>query len=167
MLIDTLAATDPEVNVYTWYAPDHSAGFWYRRMAHETAVHRVDIELSQGPPSPIATDLAVDGLDEVLGPIMCGLEPAGFRENGQIVLLLMSDAGTQRRLLLGEGEGEPGWVLAEGGADGADATITCISAAASNLDLWAWGRLPADVLEVDGDASVVNWIREMVRQGTQ
>lgn len=41
--------------------------FWPRRQAHETTVHRYDAEAARGgTPSPIAPDLAVDGLDELL-----------------------------------------------------------------------------------------------------
>lgn len=41
--------------------------FWIRRMAHETAMHRIDADLAvQRPPTPIPTELAVDGVDELL-----------------------------------------------------------------------------------------------------
>jgi len=159
MLINTLAATDPSIRVYSWYPPDQSTGFWYRRMAHETAVHRTDVELAHGAPSPLPPDLAADGIDEVLGPIFCGQEPAGFREDGRTVRLIMPDAGAELHLLLGTGEREPGWVLADGAAD---EPVASISAPASDLDLWAWGRQPADVLKIEGDMSVVQWIREVV-----
>ncbi|MFI5067457.1 MAG: maleylpyruvate isomerase family mycothiol-dependent enzyme [Streptosporangiales bacterium] len=42
------------------------AGFWARRMAHETAVHRADAEITVGVPPVIAGDLAADGIDEWL-----------------------------------------------------------------------------------------------------
>jgi uncharacterized protein (TIGR03083 family) len=44
-----------------------TVGFWIRRMAHETSIHRIDAELAAGAPvAPIPEDLAVDGLDELL-----------------------------------------------------------------------------------------------------
>lgn len=33
-----------------WYGPDQSVGFWIRRMAQETVVHRIDAELATGRP---------------------------------------------------------------------------------------------------------------------
>src|SRR4051794_10383871 len=42
-LLDVLSSTDPSTPVWTWSEP-HDAGFVIRRMAHETAVHRVDAE---------------------------------------------------------------------------------------------------------------------------
>ncbi|MFC7714563.1 maleylpyruvate isomerase family mycothiol-dependent enzyme [Nonomuraea recticatena] len=51
----------------TWFEPDQSVGFWIRRMAHESVIHRVDAELAAGlPVTPIPADLAADGVDEVL-----------------------------------------------------------------------------------------------------
>jgi uncharacterized protein (TIGR03083 family) len=58
-----LAADDP---AWTWWEPDQTAGFWQRRLALETAIHRVDVEAAVGEPTPIPDDLAVDGIDEVL-----------------------------------------------------------------------------------------------------
>lgn len=43
------------------------ASFWARRMAHETAVHRADVELAAGRQPEFAPDLAADGIDEWLG----------------------------------------------------------------------------------------------------
>src|SRR5216683_548632 len=43
------------------------AGFWARRMAHETAVHRADAELTAGLDVELAPDLAADAIDEWLG----------------------------------------------------------------------------------------------------
>jgi uncharacterized protein (TIGR03083 family) len=42
------------------------AGYWARRMAHETAVHRADAEIAFGRQPVIAADVAADGIDEWL-----------------------------------------------------------------------------------------------------
>jgi uncharacterized protein (TIGR03083 family) len=42
------------------------AGFWPRRQLHETTIHLVDLELASGRPAAIASDVAADGVDEVL-----------------------------------------------------------------------------------------------------
>jgi uncharacterized protein (TIGR03083 family) len=77
------AAHKPEEPAATWYEPDQTVGFWIRRMAHETVIHRVDAEqavngssASPGaapgtgifvePLAEIPEDLALDGVDEVL-----------------------------------------------------------------------------------------------------
>lgn len=51
----------------TWYPPDQTVGFWLRRMAHETIIHRIDAALTVGGPLPeVPAPLAVDGIDELL-----------------------------------------------------------------------------------------------------
>ncbi len=51
--------------VWTW-SQDQRAGFWLRRMAHETAVHRADAELAVGITPTRAPDLAADAVTEWL-----------------------------------------------------------------------------------------------------
>jgi uncharacterized protein (TIGR03083 family) len=64
-LLDVLARTGPSTPCWTL---DDSArsGFWARRMANETAVHRWDAQHALEDPQPIAAELAVDGIDEYL-----------------------------------------------------------------------------------------------------
>ncbi|MFY1688356.1 maleylpyruvate isomerase N-terminal domain-containing protein [Plantactinospora sp. WMMB782] len=58
---------DPAALAPTWYDPDQTVGFWLRRMAQETVIHRVDAELAIGRSvAEIPADLATDGIDEVL-----------------------------------------------------------------------------------------------------
>jgi uncharacterized protein (TIGR03083 family) len=50
---------------WSW-AEDQSAGFWLRRMVHETAVHHADAALSLGCGWETAPDLGADGVSEWL-----------------------------------------------------------------------------------------------------
>ena len=66
-LVAEFAAHRPGDPARTWYGPDQTVGFWIRRMAQETVIHRIDAELAAGLPlSPVPDDLAVDGIDELL-----------------------------------------------------------------------------------------------------
>ncbi|MFC4950856.1 maleylpyruvate isomerase family mycothiol-dependent enzyme [Pseudonocardia sp. GCM10023141] len=66
-LIGEFAARPAEQPTVTWFTPDQTVGFWIRRMAHETAVHRVDAELGADfPITPVDEELALDGIDELL-----------------------------------------------------------------------------------------------------
>ncbi len=66
-LTEQFAARRPEEHAFTWYGPDQSVGFWIRRMAQETVIHRVDAELAAGSQiAAIPADLAADGIDELL-----------------------------------------------------------------------------------------------------
>lgn len=66
-LVAELTTRNPADPGGTWYTPDPTVGFWFRRMAQETVIHRVDAELSAGTPvALIPDDLAIDGIDELL-----------------------------------------------------------------------------------------------------
>src|SRR5205085_4835630 len=66
-LLEEFATRKPEDAAGSWYTPDQTVGFWIRRMAQETVIHRIDAELGTGQQvAPIPADLAVDGIDELL-----------------------------------------------------------------------------------------------------
>jgi uncharacterized protein (TIGR03083 family) len=66
-LLSALADTDPETPCWTFGPPPRTAAFWFRRQTHETAVHAGDAAASQGTVRPYGTELARDGIDEVVG----------------------------------------------------------------------------------------------------
>lgn len=68
-LIDVLSSTPPDEPVWNWSLRPHVAGFWPRRMAHETAVHRWDAERGHGGEQPIPATLAVDTVEEVFDTV--------------------------------------------------------------------------------------------------
>jgi len=66
-LLAEFASRKPEDPAGSWYTPNQTVGFWIRRMAQETVIHRIDAELGTGQPvAPVPADLAVDGIDELL-----------------------------------------------------------------------------------------------------
>ena len=65
-LVATLEGRGPGAASWTWHEDHQNAGFWFRRMAQEAAVHRVDVESGYGAVTPVDDVLAVDGIDEVL-----------------------------------------------------------------------------------------------------
>jgi uncharacterized protein (TIGR03083 family) len=66
-LLATLRETDPNAPSWAFGPPPHAASFWFRRQAHETAVHAGDAAASQGATRAYGTELALDGIDEVVG----------------------------------------------------------------------------------------------------
>jgi hypothetical protein len=66
-LVAELTTRDPADIGGTWYPPDPTVGFWFRRMAQESVIHRIDAELGAGAPvARVPDDLALDGIDEIL-----------------------------------------------------------------------------------------------------
>jgi len=156
LLLTELTETPPDTTCWTWYEPQQDVAFWYRRMAHETAVHRVDAEQAFGAPAPVPADLALDGIDEVLERM---LAYDWFNEavdgHGETVLI---NAGDQQWLLrLAEREIGFERAPAAESAAGADATVR---AEPAQLYLWLWGRLPISHLTVAGDGKLARRLRE-------
>ncbi|MCW2572631.1 MAG: maleylpyruvate isomerase family mycothiol-dependent enzyme [Frankiales bacterium] len=64
-LIETLAAADPAAACWS-FTTDQTAGFWVRRQALETVVHRWDAERVLGEPRRVDPALAAEGITEVV-----------------------------------------------------------------------------------------------------
>jgi uncharacterized protein (TIGR03083 family) len=97
-LVDAMGVAGPQTPVWSW-VDDHSVGFWARRMAHETAVHRADVELALGGEFALEADLAADAISEWLGllsstkAVEVRPELAALRGEGQILHLHSTDPG--------------------------------------------------------------------------
>lgn len=160
-LMAEFAARDDVTPAATWYEPDQTVGFWVRRMAQETLIHRIDAELAAGvPPASVPTDIAIDGIDELL---VIFLSYATRCQPHDFVEVL---PGVTQRVLLDAGErswsvgiGPDGVEVEPGGGARADASIIGGSA---NLLRWLWQRAADDLVTVSGDPVVVDRFREAV-----
>ncbi|MDG4822588.1 maleylpyruvate isomerase family mycothiol-dependent enzyme [Asanoa sp. WMMD1127] len=157
-LLSTLDAVDPEAPVWNWAPQSKKAGFWHRRMAHETAIHRWDAQMALAASEPIEAKLAADGISEVLDTwLPAGRRRAQERPHG-VVHLFAADTD-QEWLVRLRGEGvalldtdtildtdePPARVQAEG--------------TASDLLLALYGRVGFDVLVVSGDPTLLTALR--------
>ncbi|MEV0326338.1 maleylpyruvate isomerase N-terminal domain-containing protein [Micromonospora echinospora] len=149
---------DPEVPAWNWAPQPKRAGFWLRRTAHETAIHRWEAQLAIAAGEPIEAKLAADGVSEVLDTFL----PAGRRPTpGQwrgVVQLVATDAGQEWFLRL-RGEGvallDTGTIL-----DHDDHHARAHAAGtASDLLLALRGRVDFDTLKVTGDRSLLAGLR--------
>jgi uncharacterized protein (TIGR03083 family) len=110
-LTAALEQAGPDAPMWTF---DHGGGtsrFWFRRQAEETAVHRWDLEHAlTGRPSPIGTEVAIAGVDEMLDVFFAG-RPAELggaihfhatdSSHGEWIVTTDADDGT---LLVGHGQ---------------------------------------------------------------
>ncbi len=64
-LADTLREAGPDTKLWT-PVDGGTTAFYARRMTHEAALHRADATLALGARYELATDIAVDGIDEWL-----------------------------------------------------------------------------------------------------
>lgn len=164
-LVAVLSDHDPDEPVWTFYPPDQTVGFWYRRMAHESLIHRVDGEQAHGRPSDIDEALAADGIDEILSVMMSGSRPWGtlILDDRAARLEVPSRSWTvQLGAFSGTSPGS-GRVFDNLPAlevvDPAVSFRTVVSGSAGSMDLWLWGRGRLRRLTLQGDRSIVKAIR--------
>jgi uncharacterized protein (TIGR03083 family) len=158
-VVDEIQARGPDAPTYTWHQPDQTVGFWYRRMAQETAVHRFDVESAFGEVTPVDDELAVDGIDEVL-----------------TIFVNAAWTGKPPPRLIGKSvevrTGDHAWLLTFR-ADGVDVTPglgphdALVSGEPSELLLYLWGRRPLSAVMPEGDKQVLADFREFMVSATQ
>jgi hypothetical protein len=147
-VIAELSAHEPDEPCDTWWPQDRTFGFWRRRLAHETAVHRVDVQAAMSLPiTPIDDDFAADGVDEALllwfghrlamrGMTATDQGAVGVITAGRSWLAVLSRVrSTARRVPAVD-------------ARAADAVVT---GDPMNVYLWVWNRRPHQAVHVSGD----------------
>lgn len=158
-LFEMFETSGPATPSATWWPPDQTVGFWARRMAHETAVHRVDAELATGTSTPVNSELAVDGVDEILNIMLAGDwsdEP--------------DDAATGQRVSISTGgrtwcvtlERDSMRITEDGGAGDA-----ALGGDASEVLLWLWGRASDARVTRSGDEDALRLLRSRLVLATQ
>lgn len=165
ILLRELKDRGPKAYSVTWWPADQTVGFWFRRMAQETAVHRVDVEAAYDMVTPIDAELATDGVDEVLMLFLAGDWADHPVEEGDGKVIDILAGGRIWRITLevlevGCLEQAPGRAL----PDIADASI---SGDSSDVLLWLWGRGRPEHLTVTGDAELAEVLRRRMELATQ
>jgi uncharacterized protein (TIGR03083 family) len=143
-LIAELEARGPDQPAWTFWADDQTSGFWLRRMAHESAVHRVDAEQAHDVVTPLDPELALDGIDEVLTIMLGGPWWDDETEEPVDASVRITSGGrswtaTIDRISAVVAEGTEGDVAAE------------IFGEPEDLLLWLWGRRPGEAIGIAGD----------------
>ena len=146
-MVNVLGSAPADRRCWTW-AGEKDIAWLTRRMAHETVVHSWDVAWAAGHRTEIDADLASDGIDEFLH-VMTPLAREGQPVVGGSVHVHCTDV-----------QGE--WLAVP--ADGMAMTVTrehakgsvALRGRASDLYLVLWRRLPVDIVEVFGDASVAD-----------
>ena len=146
-LVDALTSAEADTPVWNWSGESQTAGFWARRMAHESAVHRYDAQRAHGVAQPVDDDLARDGLDEMIDVLLprivtrdeVSLPSATFTfttaDDGSWTVRLGPD-GVER-------------------LDIAKEPDVTVRGTPSALLLGAYNRIKWTSLEVDGDATLL------------
>jgi uncharacterized protein (TIGR03083 family) len=157
-LDSALDAVDAELPAWNWAPQAKVAAFWHRRMAHETAVHRWDAQLSTGLSEPIEAKLAADTVTEVLDTWLPAGRGKGPRDVHGMVRLTATDPGPEWYVRL-RGEGlallDTDTLL----DDDEHPARAAAAGPASDLALALWGRVAFDVLDTGGDERLLEALR--------
>ena len=163
-LVAAVAEVGSETPTSTW-TPDRRAGFWTRRLTHETVVHRADAAFATGTPYDVDAELAADSISEGLGLV------AVFARQPHPALDRTSLQGTGETLLFHATEPETGWLVRRtpSGVEVTEETVAeadvVVEGRAADLLLALTQRIAADDprLTVSGDAALFDHWRENTR----
>lgn len=155
-LRDCLAEADPTVEYAAFLTDPRSPRllFWARRQTLETSVHRVDAESAVGRCTPLAPDIALDGIDEFL---------TGFIPRSRTPLR----ADTPHCLQFAPTYSDHRWTvsiskeLPETVRRATDADCI-VSGPASDIYLALWNRGSLDKLDITGDRTAIDMLRANV-----
>jgi uncharacterized protein (TIGR03083 family) len=164
------AAHQPADPAGSWYAPDQTVGFWIRRMAQETVIHRIDAELgARQSVAEVPSDLAIDGIDELL-KIFVAYSVATWGSSFADILgaspgrtYAVDTDGAAWRVRTGPGT----FSVEDGAADKADVTI---SGAPTAMLRWVWNREPTTEpsgVTLDGAPEAVHELKRFIVVATQ
>lgn len=161
-LVRVLTEADPTAPAKTW-ADEQSVGFWIRRMAHETLVHRVDAELAHGYQSAVDPDLASDGVAELFDVFI-----TGYPDWGEFIasdgVIRVETGGRSWTVQLGRFVGTKGDREYDMPTTVVENTATPAAIVQGDPDrvlLWMWGRADIAEVTVSGDLGLAHTLREV------
>jgi len=147
-LTTALAGIDPDTEIWNW-SPRPDAGFYFRRILHETSVHRWDAENAIGDTGPVEGEQGSDGVDEFFEFVLPNAQKRKRRELPASSLHVHRSDGNGEWFVQADGDK----VLMERAHIKGDAAVRGPGGA---LFLAMWNRLSLDdaSLSVMGDKSV-------------
>jgi hypothetical protein len=151
-------------------------GFWRRRMAQETVIHRLDAELAAQTAtgravSPVPDDIAADGVDEVLVRFLgygstawpdefAALQGPRLERADRDDTVLVELAGASWTV-----RPRPDHVDVQAGAGGDVHAV--VAGEPVPLLLWLWGRGGEEKISVSGDPAWADYLRRLLVATTQ
>lgn len=151
-LLDALARAAPDELCWTWLPGSRPLAFWARRQAHETAIHRLDVEQAGGTATPFPAVAAADGVDELLTlAALRGRVPDG---GGRRLHLAATDTPGEWVIEL-----HPDCLIVRSGDSDGDLSVR---APATDLFALVMNRREATGLDLEGDADVLRAWRDSV-----
>jgi uncharacterized protein (TIGR03083 family) len=165
LLTGELAAHDPAEPAASWWPADRTYGFWRRRMAHETTIHRIDVQgAAFVPATDVADGVAVDGIDEALALWLAQKLPmlglSGTREGAVAIV-----SGGHHWIARVSPTETTAWRCSAEEAQRAGARVV---GPPMQVYLWLWGRAGPMSVRVEGeDEDAVGQLWALLRLATK
>jgi len=153
-LVEALRDAPDVLECWTFLPAPTPRAFWARRQAHETSIHRVDVERAGGDVTDVEPAFAIDGIDELL---------LGFfsRRRGK----LLADPAITLGVQPSDATADAAWTMSIGPQGRevrrGEATGDCVlTGRASDLYQLLWNRRGLDGIDVSGDTKVLDLWQE-------
>ncbi|MDF3290236.1 maleylpyruvate isomerase family mycothiol-dependent enzyme [Streptomyces silvisoli] len=162
-LLDRLTAAPADLECWAFLPAPSPLEFWARRQAHETAIHRFDAEAALGKGhSPYRTDFALDGIDELLTGFLAGSRSRLRCQTPRVLRIRAADGPSGPvDWWLRLSQDPPRVERTDGAPPVGIGTPDCaFSGPATALYLALWNRGPYDGIEVTGDGSLAELLRD-------
>lgn len=149
-LIERLWNVDSAALAWSFAADNQTAGFWHRRQAVESSIHRWDVQNGTGTTTPLAPAFAADAIDEwTRVALRYAVKPGQAYPSKSLHIHCTDTAGE--------------WLIV--GNDGNDFTVSGehakgdveVKGTAEALLLWIWGRPGPDITLVGDESMAARW----------
>lgn len=158
--LDLLRARELDEPIWVW-GSDPRMRFWYRRAAQELSIHRWDFENAVDTPAAIDPSLAVDGVQEFLDEF--SPKPSVPQYTGAAQMF----GGNGEKLRLEASDIAADWTLTvrpeHFDVDHSPDADVIARGTASDLNLFVWGRVGPEGLDVSGDRSLLDRWHDRVK----
>ena len=156
MVLASLQAAPDDLAVWTISPAPSAKLFWARRLAHETAIHRVDADLAAGyGVHGFELEFAVDGIVELLTASGTRFDRSRLA-GGRTISLTPLDSNASWTLSIG-----PDTLSCHPAAS--DSADLAVFGLAENLYRWVWNRAGDDEVALRGDLSLADTWRQDFR----
>ncbi|MFE0450337.1 maleylpyruvate isomerase N-terminal domain-containing protein [Streptomyces sp. NPDC058914] len=164
-LLDALREAGPDRGCWTWWGASQSpqtCGTVARHQLQEIAVHTYDAQLTAGAPQPLPDDVALDGVEEFL--FTCVATTSAWPHKPTAFDFHATEGHSWRLTVDGDGARSTripalGRTPVTAADEGPDAAGVSVRGTASELVLFMYDRIPADSLQIDGDAGLLHLLR--------
>ncbi|MGW1730223.1 maleylpyruvate isomerase family mycothiol-dependent enzyme [Streptomyces sp. NPDC001999] len=164
-LLDALREAGPGRGCWTWWGASQSpqtCGAVARHQLQQLAVHTYDAQVTVGAPEPLPDEVALDGVEEFLSTCVATTsawphKPTAFdfhaTEGHSWRLTVDGDGARSTRI------SAPGTTPVATADEGPNAAGVSVRGTASELVLFVYDRIPADSLQIEGDAGLFDLLR--------